>query len=421
MLELEITKLGAGGDGIGYHDAIPYYVPFTLPGDTVLVDVGDKRGKGFVADLQKILSPSEHRNKPECRHFGTCGGCNLQHFKAGKLADWKRGLIEETLSHADIDDVAINPTITSPAHSRRRAQFVAAKRKKGVMIGYHLRRSHQIFDVGDCPLIDPQILKLVKPLRQMLLHIMPRNSRARLTITATENGADLLITASHSIDLEAREQLAQFAQANDICRISWLDESESLLEQVAELKPAEISIGRDRTVLAPGGFLQATQQGQETLIRMTMEQITDGASVLDLFAGGGSFAIPAAHKAKNVLAVENDEELVFSLQNAANKAMLPIKTETRDLFRRPLVSVELNKFDTVIIDPPRAGAAAQVAEITQSNIQKIIFISCNPASYARDIKELIEAGYHLTEITPLDQFRWSEHVELFSVLTKDPV
>jgi len=418
MLELEITELGASGDGIGFLEGNQYYVPFTMPGDHVQIENPEKRGNGFLATLVNILTPSSNRSTPKCRHFGTCGGCSLQHIGDAELADWKQARVESTLQKAGIVNTLVNPTITSPENSRRRVEFVAAKRKKGVMIGYHLRRSKQIFDVGECPLIKQQILALVKPLRAMLPTVMPRNSKARLTITDTTNGLDLLITANFSIDLEAREILANFAQTNKLCRICWYDEEEKLLEQVSAIRPAEIAIGSKQGLIPPGGFLQATLEGQEALIRLALEALPSGAKILDLFSGCGSFSLPAAHQAKAVRAIEGDEELIFALQNAANKYMLPITTETRDLFRNPLIPDELNKFDAIIIDPPRAGATAQVEEIASCNVQHVVFISCNPVSYARDVKLLTDNGYELKEVTPIDQFRWSSHVELFSVLEK---
>lgn len=418
MLELEITELGASGDGIGTLDGTRYYVPYTLPGDYVQIDGLEKKGNGFSANLVDIVTPSADRNAPKCRHFGTCGGCSLQHVGDTELANWKQERISHALRKVDIEDVSVSSTITSPEKSRRRVDFVAAKRKKGVMIGYHLRRSSQIFDVGECPLIAPEILNLVKPLRAMLPTIMPRSSKARLTLTVTMNGLDLLITAGFALDLEARETLSNFAQANKLCRICWHDESEKLLEQISAIHPAEIKIGSKKGLLPPGGFLQATLDGQETLIKLMQETLPENIRILDLFSGCGSFSLPAAHTAKAVHAVEGDEELIFALQNASNKYMLSITTETRDLFRNPLAPYELNKFDAVIIDPPRAGANAQAIEIASSDVKHVIFISCNPASYARDVKVLVEGGYRLKTVIPIDQFRWSSHVELFSVLER---
>lgn len=418
MLELKIDHIGTNGDGVAYQDNQTYYISCTAPGDIVTAEKKDKRGNGFAADLVEILTPSPDRINAKCKHFGTCGGCSLQHVADPFIADWKQNRIHDALKRVGLNEVNIATTITSTPASRRRVEFVASKRKKGVMIGYHMRRSHQIFDVGDCPLLLPELTALIKPLRAMLPVVMARNSQVRLTLTATTNGPDLLITGGINIDLDVREILARFGQEQGLSRISIKNDDEKILEVVAAIKPANIAINGDEVILPPGGFLQATEEGQQTLIEKILENLPKNKSVLDLFSGCGSFSLPAAHHSKSVLAMEGDEDLVFALKNAANKKMLPLKAEYRDLFRRPLSPVELDKFDTIIIDPPRAGATAQVADIAQSNVSQILFVSCNPASFARDVKVMIDGGYELQEVTPIDQFLWSAHVELFAVLTK---
>ena len=210
MLELKIDHIGTNGDGIAYQDGQTYYVPFTAPGDSITAEKKEKRGNGFTADLIEIVSPSPDRIEAKCRHFGTCGGCSLQHMSDPFIADWKQKRIQEALKRVGLEEIEIAATVTSSPASRRRVEFVAAKRKKGVMVGYHMRRSHQIFDVGDCPLLLPQLMSVVKPLRGMLPSVMARNSQVRLTLTATANGPDLLITGDIQVDLNVREILAEF-------------------------------------------------------------------------------------------------------------------------------------------------------------------------------------------------------------------
>lgn len=421
MLELTIDHIGAQGDGIAYKDGQAYYVPFTAAGDIVKVEVGEKRGNGHTARLSEILHSSPDRQKAACKHFGTCGGCSLQHLTAVPLSNWKTEKLQTILQKAGIEDVKINPVEVSPPHSRRRVEFVASKRKKGVMIGYHVRKSHQVFDVGECPLIHPELFSLVKPLRQMLSELLPRNSKARLTLTHTLGGPDLLIAGNITPDLELREMLAEFASQHDLSRISCYQEEEKLLEVISERKEPRIPVGEHIVSLPSGGFLQATMEGQEKLIELMMKNLPENTSVVDLFAGCGSFTLPASKAAKTVLAVEGDEDLTDALQATSNAQMLNISTEYRDLFRRPLLPEELDRFDTAIIDPPRAGAKAQVEELSKSSIKEIIFISCNPASFARDARTLIDAGFSMSEITPVDQFLWSPHIELFTVFRKEAV
>ena len=368
--------------------------------------------------MVELQTPSPLRKKAACKHFGTCGGCSLQHIDDATLANWKKDRIAEPLSRTSVAFDAIEETLTSPQASRRRVEFVAAKRKKGVMIGYHLKKSHQIFDVGECPVLSPDLLAQVKPLRLMLPSIMARNSEARLTLTSTLNGPDLLISANIELDLEVREILANFGQKQSLSRITLRNEKERFEEIVVTRKLPLIKIENFEAEISPGGFLQATAEGQETLISLMKQSVSKNQNVVDLFSGCGSFTLPAAATSKKVQAFEGNEEMVAALQKSANKYMLPVVAEYRDLFRRPLISDELNKFDTAIIDPPRAGAAAQVAELAMSRISTIIFISCNPNSFARDAKVLLDGGYQLKKVIPVDQFLWSPHVELFSIFEK---
>ncbi|GLQ06370.1 class I SAM-dependent RNA methyltransferase [Sneathiella chinensis] len=418
MLELEIDHLGAGGDGVATAEGKAWYVPFTAPGDRVQAEPGEKRGRGQTATLTAITQPAPIRQQPACRHFGTCGGCSLQHIDGDWLADWKRQRLEEALTRAEVVFPPINPTVSSPPRSRRRVEFVAAKRKKGVMIGYHLRRSHQIFDVGECPLIDADLLALVKPLRAMLPTVMPRNSQARLTLTRTLNGTDLLITANLDLDLGVRETLASFAADHDLSRISLYHETDKLLEVVAARKPAAIPLGSGQVNIPPGAFLQATREGEQALTDLMLDHLPEKQDVVDLFSGCGSFSLPAAPHCKSLHAIEGDAALTEALQSGANKSRINLTSETRDLFRRPLMAEELNAYDVVIIDPPRAGADAQCEQIAGSGVKKVIFISCNPASFARDAKTLQDGGYRIETLTPVDQFLWSSHVELFATFIR---
>ncbi|WP_169569917.1 23S rRNA (uracil(1939)-C(5))-methyltransferase RlmD [Sneathiella limimaris] len=416
--ELTIEKLGAAGDGIASYQGKTVYVPLALPGEVVEVSLTSKKGKGFEAELLEIKQPAVNRVKPVCRHFGTCGGCNLQHLDEEQLAIWKAEVIQEALEKHGITDAPIAPTKTSPPHSRRRVDLVASKRKKGAMIGYHVKRSHQVFDVGDCPLITPALLDLVKPLRALMSELMDRNSKARLSLTDTATGVDLLINGEFEMTLAIREKLAAFASEFNLSRIAFYDTSADILETISEARTTEIQIGDKRVPLAPGGFLQATESGQQFLIQHVKDHLDDGAMVADLFAGCGTFSLPIADRVKSISAYESDPNLVLALKIGANRQMLAIDPVERDLFRQPLLPEELKVFDIVIIDPPRAGAAAQVAELALSSVPKIIFISCNPSSFARDAKTLMDGGYSMGTITPVDQFNWSNHVELATIFTK---
>ncbi|MEX1035390.1 MAG: hypothetical protein WDZ54_05500 [Sneathiella sp.] len=416
-VELVIDHIGASGDGVAILDGQTYYVPFTAPGERIIATSGEARGNGLTATREEIITPGVDRIKPACRHFGLCGGCATQHLTPDFTAEWKRQKIVDCLSMAGISDAEVLPTLTSPPGSRRRVEFIAAKRKKGVMVGFHLRRSHQIFDVGDCPLLAPELLALVKPLRAMLPAILPRNSEAKVMATVTNNGPDLMITAEKELDLQTREALATFTSENALSRLSWRRNPAMAPEVVSARLPAEVSLADVEVTLPPGGFLQASADGEQALATFATEALTGATRILDLFAGVGSFTFPLAQFAR-VHAVEGDEELASGLQAAANRAIRPVTTERRDLFHRPLLPDELNNYDGLLFDPPRAGAKAQAGEIAKSEVAKVVAISCNPVTFARDIALLIAGGYRLGPVRPVDQFLWSPHIEMAAVLKR---
>ena len=417
-VELVIDHIGASGDGVAEMDGKRFYVPFSVPGEQLRASIIEERGGGTVAAIEEIITPGPERIKPVCRHFGTCGGCSLQHLAPAFTANWKRQRIIDCLSLAGVENVEILETITSPLGSRRRVEFIASKRKKGVMIGFHLRRSHQTFDIGDCPVIDATLLALVKPLRALLPPLLPRNSEAKIMATVTENGPDLLITAEKELDLETREALAAFTDTQKLARIAWRQSAKEVPEVIAARLPAEVQLNKVPVALPPGSFLQASKAGETALADFACDALIEARNITDLFAGVGSLTFPLAVHAR-VHAVEGDAELMNGLQAAANRAILPITSETRDLFHRPLLTEELNAFDGLVFDPPRAGAKAQAEEIAKSDIPTVVAISCNPVTFARDVKTLMDGGYSLGKVLPVDQFLFSPHIEMAAVLKRD--
>ncbi|MCR9212108.1 MAG: hypothetical protein NXI13_00205 [Proteobacteria bacterium] len=416
-IELEVDHIGSAGDGVAFHKGQSVFVPYSAPGDRVTVELGEPRGKGLTATITELISPGADRTEPSCRHFGTCGGCALQHLTADFNANWKRQRIIDCLDRVGLKSVDVENTVTSPPQSRRRVEFIASKRKKGVMVGYHLRRSNQIFDAGACPVLQPELLALLNPLRKMLPEILPRKSIARVTATMAYEGIDILITANIDDDLCAREILAKFATDNKLSRLSIRRKKGEAPEVIAAPGNSEISLGQVMANLAPGGFLQATIEGEHALTDRAKDALKDARNIVDLFSGCGSFSFPLVGEAR-ILAVDEDEGLISALRQTANKNILPITSERRDLFQRPLLAEELAPFDGLIFDPPRAGAAAQAEQIAMSDIETVVAVSCNPVSFARDIKLLTDGGYEIASVLPVDQFLWSPHVEMVAVLSK---
>ncbi|MEO0381284.1 MAG: class I SAM-dependent RNA methyltransferase, partial [Pseudomonadota bacterium] len=352
MTTVTIERLGQQGDGVARG---PIYVPLTLPGEVV---TGTQEGDTLV-DIS-IDTPSSERVKAPCPHFRSCGGCQLQHASDDLVATWKRDLVVTALSVHGIE-TDVRPTLTSLDKSRRRATFAARRTKKGAMVGFHARKSDAIVPVPNCILVTPALAG-VAPLAEALA-IAGASRKGALSVTVTEGveGLDVAVTGGKPLDGPLRIALGGLCEANRLARLTWEDELIGM-----RVPPAQ-AIGTTKVVPPPGAFLQATQHGQEVLTALVQDIVSNAKSVVDLFAGCGTFALPLATKAE-VLAVESIPEMIKALDNGWRQAqgLKRIKTETRDLFRRPLLPDELANFDAVVIDPPRAGAAAQIAELAKA-------------------------------------------------------
>lgn len=418
-IKLTIDHIGAGGDGIAYLDQQTYYVPQTCPGDIINATPGEARGNGHEAAIDEIIEAGPHRQKPVCRHYDQCGGCNLQHLNDDFVAHWKQGLVISQLARAGISTDRVAATITSPESSRRRVDFIASRRKKSAMLGFHQRRSKQIFDIGDCPVLHPALLELVKPLRALAGKILPRNTRADIVATLADDGADIVVRPEKDItlDLQLRQSLSDFANEQNLARISWQSAGKGLPDVVSARKTPLLQMGDVAVAIPPAGFLQATGEGERALTSLAQGYLADCKSIADLYAGCGSFTFALAGHSK-VHAVDSDPALIDALQLSANRAVKPVSSEVRDLFQRPLTSEELKHFDGLLFDPPRSGAKLQADEIARSPIGRLVAVSCNPVSFAKDARKLIDGGYRLEKVTPVDQFRWSAHVELIGFFTR---
>lgn len=399
MDEHLIERLGAQGDGV---TAGGVFAPFTLPGETVAGTVAD----GRIAE-PKILTPAAERVVAPCPHFRTCGGCALQNASDAFVASWKRNRIAEALASRGIHGAAIRETATSPARSRRRATFAARRTKKGVVAGFHGRRSGEIVAIEDCPVAHPRLLAALPAAAEAARVGGSRKGEIRVTATLTEGGVDLAVEGGKALEGEALARATTMVESHNLARLTWDGEI------LAMRRPPTLAIGGARVTPPPGGFLQATAEGEATLLAAVREAVGEARRVVDLFAGCGTFALPLAASAE-VHAVEGDAALTAALLDGVRGAqgLKPVTAETRDLFRRPLEGRELSRFDAAVIDPPRAGAAAQTDALAADGPPVIAAVSCNPATFARDARTLIDGGYRLDWVLPVDQFRWSPHVEL---------
>ena len=397
-----IDRLGHLGDGIAPG---PVYVPGALPGEVVT-----GRLEGDQLRDMRIVTPAFDRVRPPCRHAGSCGGCQVQHASEVFVAGWKRDVVAAALAAQGLRAEVLGP-LTSPARSRRRAVFSARRTKGGAQAGFHRKASDVIVPVPDCLLVDPRLTGALPLVHALARLVGSRKTEVSVAVTLSEGGLDIDLRGAKPPGASEQRELAELARTHGVARIGI--EGEPLLTRL----PAVQRFDSIAVVPPPGAFLQATPQG-ETALRQTVTGIVAGAvRIADLFAGCGTFALPLARQAR-VHAVEGDAAMLRALDHGWRQAegLKQVSTQARDLFRDPLLPDELARFDAVVIDPPRAGAEAQVAQLARARVPRIAHVSCNPVTFARDCATLVQAGYRLGPVTVVDQFRWSTHVEVVAGL-----
>jgi 23S rRNA (uracil1939-C5)-methyltransferase len=391
----EIVRVAAKGDGV---TASGKHVAFSAPGDTV--------------GAHGSLLPGPHHAVPPCRHFGTCGGCQLQHLDEESLATFVRGRVAYAAEGQGLVPETVAPVHLSPPRTRRRATLHAANGGGRPLIGFREAGSHRIVDMRECHVLAPELFALVEPLRRML---GGRRGKYALGIdlTLVDQGVDCAISGMELDGLEQTEALLEFCREQRLARLM-LDHGFGP-ETFWEPEPVTVTLSGVPVTFPSGAFLQATRDGEAALVGAAREWMADAARVADLFAGLGTFAFALDTP---VLAAEAARDAYLACRQAAARAQRPIEAVHRDLFRNPMRTHELRGFDAVLLDPPRAGAREQIAQIAQSQVSRVVYISCNPSSWARDAAMLMEAGYRLAELRPVGQFRWSTHVELASLFVR---
>ena len=411
-----ILRVAAKGDGV---TASGRYAWGAAPGDLLMPD--------------GTLEPGPHHVPPVCRHFGRCGGCQLQQLDEQSLAQFVEARVANASAAQALGAELIAPPYLSPPASRRRASLRAESSAGRVVIGYREAGSHRLVELAECPVLVPEFTALLPHLRKLLIRLgqsagagkgrsagKGRHPHARLAadpeLALTEQGVDLAIRGLSVEGLAATEAMLDFARDHALARLV-LDQGygpEALWEPV----PVTVSLGGVSVPFPSGGFLQATRDGEEALSAAACAWLADAATVADLFAGLGTFSFALARQGAKVLAAEAARETHLACKQTAERLQLPVHALHRDLFRNPLLAEELDRFDAVLLDPPRAGAREQVERIAQSSVGRVVYISCNPSSWARDGARLVEAGYRLAEVRPVGQFRWSTHVELASLFVR---
>jgi len=386
-----ILRLAARGDGIAEDGRA---VPLAAPGDALLPDGG--------------LEPGPHHQTPPCRHFPLCGGCALQHVDDAAYADYCVDRIAGALGSQGLKAEIARPHL-SPPNSRRRASLRAERQGKRVSIGFNEAKSRRIVDMLECHILRPELFALVGPLRALLAALLPDRRACGVEMALADQGVDLLLAGIEPAGLAAAEALTRFAEAHRLAHLS-IDGGYGP-ETRWEPRPVTVTLGGAPVALPPGGFLQATADGEAALLAAVREGVGEARIIADLFAGVGTFALPLSASAR-VLAAEGARDAILALKAAAAQAGRPIVADHRDLFRRPYAAAELSRFEAVVLDPPRAGAKEQAAELARADCARIAYVSCNPATFARDARMLADGGWRIEWIKPVGQFRWSTHVEL---------
>jgi 23S rRNA (uracil1939-C5)-methyltransferase len=411
---LEIQSLGAQGDGVAVVGDTRIFVPFALPGDRVRAEIAGRRGDGWTAKLIGIVAPSPQRLSGT--DFAHCGGCMLRHFEHAAYRAWKFGLVETALRQRGLDLPAGAVLIDTPPSTRRRARFAAERTRDGLRFGFHMPESAEIAKDAECAVLSPGLREALPTLRDLATAALGVGGAATVTAAMADNGLDVLITMEKP--LERRRALTEAAAKAPIARLSWQrgrGEPEPLMQQVAP----RVHFGGIAVDLPPDAFLQPSAEGEAALVAATVAYAKGAKSIADLYSGCGTFTFPLAKVAK-VAAYESAKPAVAAIVAATNRSGLSgrVTAKARNLDASPLPPEELKPFDCVVFDPPRAGARSQAEMLARSRLKHVVAVSCNPASFARDARILVDSGFALKELVAVDQFVWSAHVEVVALFRR---
>jgi 23S rRNA (uracil1939-C5)-methyltransferase len=405
---LDIARLGAQGDGVADTPSGPVFVPYALSGERVQADVHGERAR-----LIAVMTPSPDRIAPVCRHFTHCGGCAVQHLRSPAYLAWKREVVIAGFASRGID-APVAPVASVGVGARRRAAFSARRTGRGVVLGFHEAKGVEIVDLQECPVTASAIVRLLPGLRRLVEPLMSRRAPGRVVVTLAANGVDVAVEdVPGDPPPDVREFLAREATALGLARLTLAGDT------LYQATVPAVRFGTANVVLPARSFLQAAPVAEAAMVRLVTQAVVGAKRVVDLFSGMGTFTFPLAQNA-SVLAVDGDKQAIAALQNAAKRTpgLKPIEVKVRDLFREPLSARELQGFDAAVFDPPRAGAATQAQSLVDSPINVVVAVSCNPATLARDARILIDGGFKLERVTPIDQFLFSPHIEAVAVFRR---
>lgn len=423
-MEVTVGHIGARGDGVAVAESgppdsnkqRPMFIPLSLPGERVMARPVSNTGEGITSQLVEITHASPERIEPACRHFGACGGCGLQHWAQTPYRQWKRERVVTAIRRAGFESVQVDALVVADAGTRRRADFVIRRLEAGMVLGFHERGSNRIVNILECPILEPGLMIVADGLREMAERLLAPGESARASVNILDSGPDLLLTLPREPNLEALETLAAMAETADICRIATTTNGhreQGLAVPLLERRVPIIRFAGVEVTPPPGAFLQATARGEDAITEAVLAGMGPARRIVELHAGCGTLSFPL-HQRGQLHVVEGDRAATAALTAAARRARLgeTFTVENRDLADRPLEAPELAAYEALVFDPPRAGARAQAERIAIGGPGRVVAVSCNPATFARDAHILAEAGYRLDRVIPIDQFLWSPHVEL---------
>jgi 23S rRNA (uracil1939-C5)-methyltransferase len=408
---LAINRVAHRGDGVADTPAGPLFVPYTLPGETV--EVESVPGHPDRRHLLRVETASPERVEPFCPHFGICGGCAIQHWTPARYQEWKRSLVIDALAQAGLD-APVDELIDAHGDGRRRATFHARLGARDILeVGFAALRAHHIVGIDRCPVLAPSLDGAIPAAWAIAEALKPQNKPLDIQVTATDSGIDMDVRGSGALNSARMGVLARLAATHKLARLTRHS------ELIAQRATPSVMVGRAHVTLPPGSFLQATVAGEQALAQLVQHHVGNAKVIADLFCGLGPFALRLAERAR-IIAFDADTDAIAALKQATNmtSGLKPIEAETRDMFKRPLYAQELKRVDALVFDPPRQGAEAQARELAKSAVPVVVAVSCNAATFARDVRLLVDGGYRLKSVTPVDQFRHSAHVEIVAKLER---
>lgn len=418
LVDLVIESLGAQGDGLARHEGRSVFVAGALPGEKVRARLSPKGGQAFTGRLQDVLVTSPERVVPPCPYFGQCGGCALQHLSLPAYRDWKYRLVAATLAQRGLDLPPATDLVTVEAGTRRRAVFAARKEQGRVILGFHAAMSEEVVPLDHCLLVTPGIAAGLPGLERLADSVLADKQDADFHVTESLTGLDVLVVAARDLPPARRQHAIEAARKADFARLSWQQGRQQpepiVMARVPQIRFADILVD-----LPIGSFLQPSAAGEAALVAAVTAYVGKAKRIADLYSGCGTFSFPLAATGR-VLAIDAARPAIAALQAAVNRAQLAgrIETAARDLDQSPLPPGDLKPFDVVVFDPPRAGAEMQARMLAKSRVTRVVAVSCNPASFARDARILIDAGFALQNLTIVDQFIWSPHAEIVALFRR---